>query len=291
MKPQLTISIFFLALSSPLAAEEPIKVLASFSIIGDMVKEIAGDKADIQTIVGPNADAHIYNPSISDARNAALADVIFVNGLGFETWAQDLIANSGSLVEPIIVTQGIEPIMVEDHIDPHAWNAIPNALIYVENIQNALIALRPEHAEYFLDNAKIYQDKLQALHEDSLKRIEAVEPHCRIIITAHDAFGYMAQGYGLEFLAPLGIDTEAEPSAQNLAQLMNYIEKTGAQALFIENIASPNLIQQISDSLDIAIGGRLFSDALSSPDGPAPSYYDMFLHNLNAILATIEECD
>ena len=263
---------------------DDLKVVASFSILGDMVEQVVGDHADVSTIVGPDADAHVYNPSIADARAVAEAHVIFVNGLGFETWSDTLIKESGTAAVVYVATEGITPLEVEGEIDPHAWNALTNGMIYVQNISAAMSEIAPEHADEFAANAQDYTAELEALEAKTRAALADLPADRRTVVTAHDAFGYLADAYGLTFLAPLGIDTEAEPSARDLAKLIDQLKADGAAALFVENVTSPALIQQISDETGILVGGRLFSDALSERGGPATSYLTMFEHNLSALL-------
>ena len=265
-----------------------IKVVASFSILGDMVAQVVGDHAEVTTIVGPDADAHVYQPSVADARAVAQADVIFVNGMGFETWSDTLITEAGSEGAVFVATEGVTPVLVDGEIDPHAWNALTNGVVYVQNIADAMSQSMPEHATEFQANAASYISTLYALHAETLQRLAALPEDRRTVVTAHDAFGYLADAYGMNFIAPIGIDTEAEPSAQELAALITQIREEGVAALFVENITSPALVQQIADETGLMIGGQLFSDALSERGGPATSYLAMFEHNLGQLLAALE---
>ena len=222
--------------SSPSWAK--IDVVASFSILGDMVEQVAGDKATVTTIVGPDADAHLYEPNAGDAVAVAKADLIITNGMGFETWSAKLIDTSGTKAAIAVATAGVEPLLVEGEVDPHAWNALTNGIIYVNNIEAALAAASPADAPVFKRNADAYRAKLLALHNRALRDIAKLPEEKRIVVTAHDAFGYLASAYGLTFLAPQGIDTDAEPSAKELAALIRFLNETGAGALFVENIAN-----------------------------------------------------
>jgi len=215
----------------PAVAGEKIKVVASFSILGDMVEQVSGDLADVTTIVGPDADAHVYTPSTGDATAVAKADIVFINAMGFETWSQALIENSGTKAKVFVATEGVTEV--------------------------------PEHAAEYKANAEKYTKRLQALHNRAVSELSKLPAEKKTVVTAHDAFGYLEDAYGLTFLAPVGIDTEAEPSAKELAALIDNLKEVGAGALFVENITSPALIEQISRETGIKIGGRLFSDALS----------------------------
>lgn len=266
------------------AHDEKLKVVASFSILGDMVKQVTGDLAEVTTIVGPDADAHVYTPSTSDAKAVAKADVVFINAMGFETWSQALIDNSGTNADIFVATVGVTEVKVDGEVDPHAWNSLPNGMIYVANIAKHMAEIDPDHAEVYKANAESYTMRLQALHDRATGELAKLPADKKTVVTAHDAFGYLASTYGMTFLAPVGIDTEAEPSAKELADLIDHLKAVGAGALFVENITSPALIEQISRETGIEIGGRLFSDALSERGGPATSYEKMFEHNLNTII-------
>ena len=274
--------------ATAVAAEEKMKIVASFSILGDMVEQVIGEHASVTTIVGPDADAHIYQPSVADARSVADADVIFVNGLGFETWSDTLIAESGTEASVHVATDGITPVLVDGEVDPHAWNSLLNGVVYITNIADVLKQKLPEHANDIDANTSAYIAKLNALDTETKAALAELGDDKRTVVTAHDAFGYLADAYGMNFLAPVGIDSEAEPSAQELAQLIAQLKEDGAAALFVENITSPALVQQISDETGLEIGGRLFSDALSERGGPATSYLAMFEHNLGTLLEALK---
>ena len=279
-----------LALNSlPATAQDKLKIVASFSILGDMVRQVTGELASVTTIVGPDADAHVYMPNASDAKAAANADVIFLNGLGFETWSNTLIKTSGTKAEVFLATTGITPLKVEGEIDPHAWNALTNGVVYVTNIADGLSSADPKNAATYKANAKAYSARLMALHTRATAELKKLPEGARTVVTAHDAFGYLANAYGLNFLAPVGIDTDAEPSAKALTKLIDHLKKVGAGALFVENISSPALVHQIARETGIKIGGRLFSDALSERGGPATSYEKMFEHNLGTLIAALQK--
>ena len=277
--------VAFCTFTSPAFAK--LKIVASFSILGDMVAQVAGDKADITTIVGPDADAHLYMPNVSDAVAVTEADLVFVNGMGFETWSDQLIKSSGTKATIAVATDGITPLLVEGEVDPHAWNSLTNGMVYVSNIEAALSAASPADAAYFKANADAYRSELKALHERALAEIAKLPADKRVVVTAHDAFGYLESAYGLTFMAPQGIDTEAEPSAKELAELIAFLNETGAGALFVENIANADLIAQISRETGIKIGGRIYSDALSVKGSPATSYLAMFSHNLELLTTSL----
>ncbi len=281
------LAVMFVLFASPANAHDKIKVVASFSILGDMVEQVTGGLAEVTTIVGPDADAHVYTPNTGDAKAVTDADVIFVNGLGFETWSQTLIENSGTKATVLVATEGIKPLKVEGEIDPHAWNNLTNGMVYVDNIAKGMAKVDPSHADTYKTNAEDYKAKLKALHDRALAELGKLPADRKTVVTAHDAFGYLADGYSLTFLAPIGIDTEAEPSAKEVAALIDHLKKVGAGALFVENITSPALVAQISKETGIKIGGQLYSDALSERGGPATSYEKMFEHNLSVLVAAL----
>lgn len=289
MKALLTgLILLVLSITGPAAAADRIQVVASFSILGDMVRQVTGDLAEVTTIVGPDADAHIYEPSASDAKAVAGADVIFVNGLGFETWSNALIETSGGDAQVFVATEGVEPLLVDGEIDPHAWNALTNGMIYVRNIAAGMAEADAANAATYRANADAYVEQLGKVHDNAVSEFSALPEERRTVVTAHDAFGYLEQAYGLTFLAPVGIDTDAEPSASDLAALIDHLNEIGAGALFVENITSPALVEQISRETGLEIGGRLFSDALSEKGGPATSYVAMFEHNLRALITALQ---
>ena len=264
-----------------------IKVVASFSILGDMVSQVAGDKATVTTIVGPDADAHLYQPNAGDAIAVAEADLIITNGMGFETWSATLIEASGTKASIAVATDGVMPLLVEGEVDPHAWNSLLNGIIYVDNIEAALSKASPADSASFKANADAYRSQLRALHDEAVEKIAGIPQERRIVVTAHDAFGYLENAYDITFLAPQGIDTEAEPSAKELADLIVFLKDVGAGALFVENISNADLIAQVARETNIDIGGKIYSDALSVKGAPATSYVAMFEHNLNLITKTL----
>ena len=280
--------IAFTLYASASLADDRIKIVASFSILGDMVEQVVGDLADVTTIVGPDADAHVYQPSVADARAVADADIIFLNGLGFETWSDTLIAESGTNASVHVATVGVKIVTIDGSTDPHAWNSLSNGVIYVNNIAATLSEKMPTKADKIEANRAAYVDQLQALDIATKATLANLPANKRTVVTAHDAFGYLADAYDMTFLAAVGIDTEAEPSAQQLAILIDQLNVDGAASLFVENITSPALVQQIADETGLTIGGQLFSDALSERGGPATSYLAMFEHNLDTLLTALQ---
>tara|TARA_A100001037_G_scaffold10006_1_gene9776 strand:- start:1919 stop:2773 length:855 start_codon:yes stop_codon:yes gene_type:complete len=276
-----------LSISIPAAADDKIKVVASFSILGDMVRQVTGNLAEVTTIVGPDADAHVYTPNAADAKSVANADVIFVNGLGFETWSQTLIETSSSKAKVFVATDGITPLKVDGEIDPHAWNSLVNGMQYVANIAVSMAEINPINAVAYKANARAYNRRLKDLNNRAIDQLERLTTGQRIVVTSHDAFGYLATAYGLTFLAPVGIDTDGEPSARDLSKLIDHLKAVSAGALFTENITSPSLIEQIARETGIKIGGRLYSDALSTRGGPATTYEKLIEHNLRVLIKAL----
>ena len=276
-----------MSISIPAAADDKIKVVASFSILGDMVRQVTGNLAEVTTIVGPDADAHVYTPNAADAKSVANADVIFVNGLGFETWSQTLIETSSSKAKVFVATDGITPLKVDGEIDPHAWNSLVNGMQYVANIAVSMAEINPINAVAYKANARAYNRRLKDLNNRAIDQLERLTTGQRIAVTSHDAFGYLATAYGLTFLAPVGIDTDGEPSARDLSKLIDHLKAVGAGALFTENITSPSLIEQIARETGIKIGGRLYSDALSTRGGPATTYEKLIEHNLRVLIKAL----
>ena len=282
-------TVLAFSVAAPAVAQEPIKAVASFTILGDLVSQVCGDHCEVTTIVGPDADAHIYEPSMGDAIAVAEADIVFVNAMGFETWSETLIQNSGTSAETINVNVNSDALYVEGEIDPHAWNDPANAAAMMQVIASSLSTIAPSQAAAFDANMASNIADLNASIAPLMDRVAALPADRRTVVTAHDAFGYLGRAAGLTFLAPLGIDGEGEPSAKELAGLIDQIQATGAAALFVENVNSPALVQQIADETGLNIGGRLFSDSLSEKGGPANTYRNMMVHNLSAILTELEK--
>jgi zinc/manganese transport system substrate-binding protein len=262
-------------------------VVASFSILGDLVAEIGGHRIALATIVGPNGDAHVYQPTPKDGRRLAGAKLVFVNGLGFEGWIDRLIAASKTKAKIITASRGVTPRKDEGGADPHAWQNVADAKIYVANIRDALIEADPDAADVFRANADQYLTRLGALDAEIKSAIAAIPQSRRRIVSTHDAFGYFAARYGVEFIAPEGVSTEAEPSARDLARIIDAARAHKVAAIFLENIVDPRIAQRLAAETGAKIGGTLYSDALSAADGPAPTYVQMMRHNLKQLTAAL----
>jgi len=281
------VAAIFLALPSAASAADKVKAVASFSILGDMVAQVGGDRVDVATLVGPNGDAHVFSPTPADAKALASADVFFVNGLGFEGWIERLKRSSGFRGEVVVASGGVKPLTVDeegaDTVDPHAWQDLANGKIYVANIRDALIAADPDGKSVYEANAAKYLDAIAGEDRAVKAALDALLAARRKIITSHDAFGYFGAAYGIEIIAPQGVSTDSEASAQDVAKIIRQIKKAKVPAVFIETVTDPRLLDQIARETGAKIGGALYSDALSEPDGPAPTYLDMFRHNVEAI--------
>jgi zinc/manganese transport system substrate-binding protein len=283
------IGLLMLATANPSTAADKIRVVASFSVLGDMVRQVAGDHAEVLTLVGPDGDAHTFEPSPADAKEVKRAKLVFVNGLGLDTWMERL-ARSAQYEGPVITaSNGVKARTMtaggETLTDPHAWQDLRNGEIYARNIADALIAADSQNAADYALNRDAYVRTLAALDRDVREQIAAVPAAKRRVITSHDAFGYFGAAYGIQFLAPEGMSTEAEASAGDLKKLMTQIKTEGIKALFLENITDPRMMTMIAGETGAQLGGALFSDALSPSDGPAPTYVDMFKNNVPKLVA------
>ena len=314
------IAVFALSLCLPGTARSDtrIPVVATFSVLGDMVNRIGGEHVSVTTLVGPDGDTHGYQPTPADAQAVSEAKIVVVNGLQFEGWLDRLIEASDFRGVRVVATEGIEPIAYEhdagapahddeadhemhaeseghqghdhghvghDHgaFDPHAWHSLREALVYVDNITEALAKAVPGKAGVFYRNRESYVGKLEALDSEITEAFARLSAGRRTIVTSHDAFQYLGRDYGLTFIAPQGLSTESEASAHDVARLIRQIRDQGIRAVFIENVTDNRLLERIADETGAVVGGTLYSDALSGPDGPAPTYLDMMRHNAMTI--------
>lgn len=272
------------ALNAPSFAETAkIPIVASFSIIGDLVREVGGDRVLVTTIVGPDGDAHVYEPSPADGRRIAQARLIFVNGLGFEGWLDRLMRAAKNKGEVVTLGKKVAARKGEEGQDPHAWQDVANAKIYVEEIREALTAADPEGAQVYKANADAYLARLDALDAEIRQAIDALPKERRRVVSTHDAFGYFAARYGVEFIAPQGVSTEAEVSARDVAKIIDAVRTHKVAAVFIENIADPRLAKRIASETGARMGGVLYSDALSGAMGDGATYIDMMRHNVKQL--------
>jgi zinc/manganese transport system substrate-binding protein len=287
---QLWLICLALVASAPIArAQDRLNVVASFSILGDFVRNVGGDRVSVTTLVGPNGDVHVYTPAPADAKKIADARLVVVNGLGLEGWLPRLVQSSASKAVIVTATDGIAPRNIGAAADPHAWQSVANAKIYVADIRNALVATDPADAEVFRANAAAYSAQLDALDREVREAVAKIPPARRKVISTHDAFGYFAAAYGIEFVAPLGVSTESEPSARDIAGIISQIRALSIPAVFLENISDDRLMQRISAETGARIGGTLFSDSLSDEKGDAPTYIDMVRHNIKALASALAD--
>jgi zinc/manganese transport system substrate-binding protein len=285
--------LFVLALWLPLSlqAAEKLQVVASFSILADLTREVGGDHIELTNLVGADADAHVYEPSPDDAKALLRADLIVANGLGFEPWLERVLASSQPEGKRINASAGVVPLMLDEDgervPDPHAWQSLTNAEIYVRNIAKALGELDPASRDVYNARRDAYLTRLHALLKKADAQIAGLPAGQRKVVTSHDAFGYLGQAWQLEFIAPQGLSTHDEPSAAEVAALIRQVRSEGVRAVFVENIRDPRLIRQIADEAGATVGGTLYSDALAS-EGPASSYLGMFEHNLDTLMAALK---
>jgi len=298
-------------LAGPQAHAQELQVVSTVSIISDFARNVGGERIKLTTLVPPNGDTHSYEPKPTDAVAMGQADVVLANGLHLEGFLDRLVQASGAKAPVIALTQGVELLRntEEDHehadhdhddhdhdhadehahhhhhgeYDPHAWQSVANAQVYVNNIAQAFCAADAGGCPSYQANAKSYDEKLQALDAELKAMVTQIPASQRTIITSHDAFGYLGHEYGLQFLAPQGVSTGSDASAAGVASLIQQIKDQQASAIFIENISNPRLVQQIAQETGMKIGGELYSDALSTADGPASTYIDMMRHNVSTI--------
>jgi zinc/manganese transport system substrate-binding protein len=276
-----------IALSAPAWAQGRLNVVASFSILGDFVRHVGGDSVNVTTLVGPNSDAHVYVPAPADAKKVADAKLVFVNGLGFEGWLSRLLKSAGGKASIVTATSGIAPLKLGSDADPHAWQSVGNAKIYVANIRDALAAAAPADAAAFKSRANAYLADLDALEREVREGIAIIPESRRKVISTHNAFGYFAAAYGVEFIAPLGVSTESEASARDIAKIITQVRAARIPAVFLENITDPRLMGRIAAETGARVGGTLYSDSLTGEKGDSPTYIAMVRHNIKALTSAL----
>lgn len=291
------ISLALIAPFSPaLAQAEKLPVVATFSILGDLTKQIAGERADVKVLVGPGGDSHVFAPTPADAKTLSAAKLVVVNGLKQEGWIDRLISSSKTKGKIVVATKGVKTLRTgrnDSHghnhghfhagADPHAWQNVANVKIYVANIRDGLIGADPDGRNVYEANFKTYLEKLDALEVEIRAGVASIPPERRKVITTHDAFGYFAAAYGLQFIAPQGVSTDAAASAQDVARIIRQIRAEKIPAVFAENISDPRMATRIAQETGAKLGGALYSDQLSAPDGPAGTYIDMVRHNIREL--------
>ena len=283
----------------PAAAQtaDKLKVVATFSILGDLVRNVGGDRVEVTTLVGPNGDAHVYSPSPADGRRLTEAKIVFTNGLKFEGWIDRLVKSSGTKAPAVEAAKGVKALKEEaaghDHghahgsADPHAWQSIGNAKIYVANIRDALTAADAAGRDAYAARTSAYLKQLDELEAEVKTLVASIPADRRRIITSHDAFRYFEEVYGIDFVSPQGVSTESEASAKDVARIIQQIKREKIAAVFVENVSDARLMERIAKETGAKIGSQVYSDALSEAGGPAGTYIDMMRHNIRAFSAAL----
>lgn len=289
--------VLALAAHGALAAGESraLRVVATFSILGDLTRQIGGERVSVHVLVGPNADAHVYQPTPSDAKMLAQASLVVMNGLGFEGWIARLIKSSGYRGRLVQASDGVRTLRLPAHggrhahhehdgeLDPHAWQDMANAARYADNIAQALAEVDPPGKATYLANAGRLKQAIGTLDAEIRALFDAVPEARRKIVTSHDAFGYFGRAYGIRFVSPVGVSTDAEASAAEVGRIIRQIRKENIAAVFMENISDPRLLERIRSESGAGIGGTLYSDSLSAASGPAADYLSMMRHNARTL--------
>ena len=274
---------------APTHAAEKLNIVASFSILGDLAQQVGGERVQVHTLVGPDADAHMYQPAPSDAQTLAKAKLVVINGWGFEGWIPRLMQASNYRGPIVTASEGVKTLLrpSSQAPDTHAWQDLANAERYVANLARALGDADPANKAFYQANASAYQQKISALNLEVRQMLAVLPATQRKVVTTHDAFFYFGRAYGVSFIAPLGISNDAEPSAGELARIIRQIRREKISAIFFFFFSDPRLLERIAQESGASIGGTLYSDSLSKPDGPAASYLDMMRHNAKTIAAAL----
>jgi len=284
------------AAASAEAADRP-KVVATFSVLGDMIARIAGDRVQLTTIVGGDGDCELYQPTAADARAVAQAQLFVMNDLNprFEPWAETLMKQAGFRGTKLVASQGVN-VIIDDRprsgvkgqqYDQHAWHDPTNALVYVANIAEGLARIDPSNAAFYRNRAEAYTGEIRTLDSWARSELAAVPSAKRRVITSHDGFEYLARAYDIEMTPARGKVNDADPSAEDIARLIQQIRTTKVKAIFIENMNDPRLIERVAREAGATIGGTLYSDSLSKPGGEADTYLKMVRHNVSALKAAM----
>ncbi|WP_333620459.1 metal ABC transporter substrate-binding protein [Pantoea septica] len=279
-------------LISPLSMAKTVNVVASFTVLADIVKQVGGEHVNVKSLVGPNGDPHTFEPTPQDSQALASADLVIVSGLGLEGWMDRLVSASGYKGDAVVASRGIATRTMEEEgktmADPHAWNSMHNGVIYAANVMNALIKADPQDADAIRRSGEKYIQQLQTLDGWAKTAFAAIPAAKRKVLTSHDAFGYFGQRYGVTFLAPVGFSTEAEASASQVGGLIQQLKAEHIHSYFIENQTDPRLVKQIASATGAQPGGELYPEALSQPSGPAPTYVAAFRHNVEAMIRSMK---
>jgi len=284
------VAFIIILISSSISSQEKLKVVASASMIADMTKEIVGDLHDIEMIVPIGGDPHLHEPTPSNARLVAGADLILINGLTFEGWINELIENSGTKAKVVTVTEHIKPltsVTYANSADPHAWMDASIVTSYVKSIADAMISLDPSNKAVFEERLVSYTEELTELDREIKAAISTIPEHKRVLITSHDAFQYYGRRYGIRLEAIMGISTEAEAQTSDIRRVNQVIKENGVPSIFVESTINPKLIQQLAADNKVSIGGELFADSLGDKDSPASTYIDMMRYNTKTIVSAL----
>lgn len=305
--------IWTVAAPAALAADPPLRVVASFSILGDMVKEIGGERVSLTTIVGPNADAHSFEPTPKDAKALAQAQVLVINGLDFEGWLPRLVQASGFEGLQVLASQGVELRHLTDEermhesqadkehdhehdtehghgdVDPHAWQDLSNGMIYAKNIADGLSLADPKRRGYYQSRLQTYVAQMKTLDAEIKQGFAEIPLSKRKVITSHDAFGYFARAYGIQFISVVGLSSDAQPSAKDVAAIISLAKKEQISGVFIENTTNSKLAKQIARETGAKVIGTLYSDALAPADQPAATYLGMFSWNAGRLIYLMQQ--
>jgi len=281
-----------MAFSTAASAGE-VKAVASFTVLADVVKQVGGKHVTVTSLVKPDGDPHEFEPSPANAKSLNAADVVFVSGLGLEGWMDRLISASGYKGTPVDVSQGIKTREMDEDgktvTDPHVWNSPVNVKVWVKNIETTLAAADPADKDDFKANATAYLQKLDELDRYAHQKFDPIPQDRRKILTSHDAFGYFGREYNVTFLSPLGVSTETEASAGDVAKLIEQIKAEHVKTYFFENSNDPRLVKQVAKATGAAPGGELYVESLSKANGPAPTYEKMFRYNVDKIADAINK--
>lgn len=290
--------------SAAVCAAEKLLVIASFSILADLTHQIGGDRLRVHTLVESGNDAHVHQPTPADARILSQARLVIVNGLGFEGWIDRLIKAAAYQGKVIVASQGITPLYLTsvaktswpdsppkraDPVDPHAWQDLGNAHHYVNNITTALSEIDPANKTFFQANATRLHAQINTLDRQIRQTFNSIPVQQRKVVSSHDAFNYFGRAYGIRFIAPLGMSTDAEPSAANVGAIIRQIRQEKIKALFMENISDPRLLERISRESGARLGGTLYSDSLAKSGSPADNYLGMISHNAKTLINALTE--
>lgn len=281
-----SLSVIALGLAA-LQAEAKFKVVTTFTVIQDIAQNVAGNAATVESITKPGAEIHEYEPTPKDIVKAQSADLILWNGLNLERWFERFFQNIKDK-PAVVVTEGITPLSIyegpyKDAPNPHAWMSPSNALIYVENIKNALVKYDPQNADTYQKNAAAYAEKIKQLDKPLREKLAQIPANQRWLVTSEGAFSYLAKDYDLKegYLWPINAEQQGTP--QQVRKLINLVKKNHIPVVFSESTVSAKPAQQVAKESGAKYGGVLYVDSLSATDGPVPTYIDL----LNVTVSTI----